>query len=201
MAYALVVASGMFSGKTEFALAKLGSASHAGKNILVVKSKTDNRKIRDVFALIKEHKDLAKYKKLHTGVVSSVKELKALVRQHNPDILLIDEAQFLKGRGYVRYFRQLMEINKANNFMLMIVGLDMDAWGRPFGLMPFFMALADDVDKLKTAFCAICRDDKYRAVMTQKITGSTEQIEVGDKPYQPVCRRCHTMPPNEPTPE
>jgi len=68
----------------------------------------------------------------------------------------------------------------------------MDAWKKPFGIMPKLMAMADEVIKL-TAVCFKCK--KRSANLTYKRGGSSDkQIEVGSNIYEGRCRACHKLP-------
>src|SRR3990167_626665 len=187
-----VLTGPMFSRKSEEMIVILSSATYTKKIILVVKPDTDTRKTRDIFVMIKDHRNLKKYPHLFTEVISSPADLRRLVSEHNPDLLVIEEAQFLKGRGFVKYISKLARDRKADNFTIWISGLDMDAWGKPFGIMPHLMAIADEVIKRK-AVCIECMDDNSPAVITQKLSGSSNQIEVGDEIYGARCRKCHKL--------
>lgn len=66
----------------------------------------------------------------------------------NPtEVIAIDEAQFLKGNpeDFIGILRKL----KKKGVIIFINGLDMDFKGKPFGIMPYLVIIADKIIKLK----------------------------------------------------
>jgi len=188
-----VIAGPMFSGKTEELIRRLRRASYAGKRILVIKPKIDTRTENKIVARLK--KSEVKFEpaaEFPAYPVESLEELEKLFKETNPEILGIDEAQFLKD-WFLIFLYKLLQNSAQVSVTVIIVGLDKDAWGKPFGIMPQLMALADHVDK-EEAVCFKC--GSLNAVMTQKKSlGSGEQIEVGDfELYEARCRICWTPP-------
>ncbi|MEK7153998.1 MAG: thymidine kinase, partial [Patescibacteria group bacterium] len=182
----------MFSGKTEELIRRLRRATFARKRILVVRPSTDNRGTRSIFDLIKGDDKLSCYECLASRVLNHVKELRSLVDSWKPDILAIDEAQFF-GPELLEYLDELLEKKKSKNFTIIVAGLDMDAWRRPFGTMPQLLAMADEVLKL-TAICVACNGENP-AIFTQKKGGTGKQVEVGDTGlYEARCRACYYVP-------
>ncbi len=194
----------MGSGKSEEVARRLRRATYAKRKISVVKPAQDDRKTRNIFVLIEENETLKNYERLTMQTLSRAKELKNLIDAFRPDILAIDEAQFLGqvpdkaqfyGQEFIDYLNKLLEKNKSKNFVIIAAGLDMDAWMRPFGIMPQLLAMADEVLKL-TAICLGCQGEYGPAILTQKKGGTGEQVETGDvgKLYEARCRACHTIP-------
>jgi len=71
---------------------------------------------------------------------------------------------------------------------VIVAGLDQDYLRRPFGPMPAIMALAEHVDKMH----AICIQCGGTAHYSQRISGSNEQVQVGDtENYEARCRDCY----------
>jgi thymidine kinase len=69
---------------------------------------------------------------------------------------------------------------------VIIAGLDMDYRGRPFGPMPYLMAIAEFVTKLH----AICVYTGELAHYSYRKEATDEQIRLGHKDvYEPVSRR------------
>lgn len=178
----------MFSGKSEEMITRLRVAAYAEKNLLLVRPRKDNRSERNIFDLADADNKLGKYEKLIKAVVNSPAHLKELVSSIKPDLLAIDEVQFIFDYGYLDFVLHLLDKNKENDFTVIISGLNLDAEGRTFGLVSDFIIRADDI-RLKTAICTKCKC--YGAIFTQKISGSRKQIEVGDeKMYTVRCRVC-----------
>jgi thymidine kinase len=187
-----VITGPMFSGKSEELLRRIRRAAYAKKKISVIKPGTDDRKVRSIFNLIREDKKLSKYPYLTMATINSPEDL-ANAKIDEAELLAIDEAQFFE-----QWFADIVAdvINDGERDLeIIIVGLDMDAWRKPFGAMPEFMARADSVSKL-TAICLECVGAKGPAIFTQKKSiGSGKQIEVGDTHlYEARCRVCHTIP-------
>jgi thymidine kinase len=95
----------------------------------------------------------------------------------------IDEAQFFAPDlvpAVVRMAQAGMHVIAA--------GLDMDAKGQPFGVMPALLAVADVVTKL-TAKCSKC--GSYRATRTYRTIPLVDQIVIGGaESYEPRCLKC-----------
>ncbi len=192
MARLEVITGPMFSGKTEELIRRLRRATFARKRILIARPSTDNRGTRSIFDLIKGDDKLNCYERLASRVLNHVKELRSIVDSWKPDILAIDEAQFF-GPELLEYLDELLEKKKSKNFTIIVAGLDMDAWRRPFGIMPQLLAMADEPLKL-TAICVACNGENP-AIFTQKKGGTGEQVEVGDTGlYEARCRACYYVP-------
>jgi thymidine kinase len=104
-----------------------------------------------------------------------------------PDAIIVDEGQFMP-EWFVKFS---FFVAKKLSCLVVISGLDLDAWRRPFGTMPNLCAMADEVHKLE-AVCNHCKSFEGR--YTQKLAGSSDQIEVGDEIYEPRCDKCHAVP-------
>ena len=64
----------------------------------------------------------------------------------------------------------------------------MDYSGKPFGPMPYLMAIADDVKKLH----AKCSETGESAVYSYRKTKNNSTIEIGDKDkYEPLSRKAY----------
>lgn len=97
----------------------------------------------------------------------------------------IEEVQFFS-QEIVEVVMDLAE----RGHKVVVVGLDLDYRGRPFGPMPSLLALADEVVKL-TAICVICGDEATR---TQRLSQSDKLVEIGNgESYAARCRVHHTF--------
>ncbi len=197
MAYLKVITGPMFSGKTEELLRILHRSGLAGKKIVVVKPKIDSRTDQEIASRrLKEDLEdqtsieFTKYGSFPASSVESAEELENIIHQEKPSVIGIDEAQFFQPWLF-DYLAQLLRRYNGVDLQVLVAGLDMDAWGRPFGMMPHIMALADEVQK-ETAICFRC---KQPAMYTQKLSNSAQQVEVGDADiYEARCRVCHVIP-------
>lgn len=195
MAYLKVITGPMFSGKTEELIRILRRSELAGKKIVVIKPKLDSRSDGEIASrstISPEKQEFSKSGSFPAIDIETAEELEAVIRAEHPAIIGVDEAQFF-GTWMFDYLAELLRRYNHADLMILVAGLDMDAWRRPFGMMPHLMALADEVQK-ETAICFRC---KGPAMYTQKLAGSQAQVEVGDADiYEARCRVCHTIPSN-----
>lgn len=193
MAYLKVITGPMFSGKTEELIRILHRSDLAGKKILVVKPRLDVRTEDEIASRRTsdaKSREFTKSGSFPARPVETAHELENLIQQERPTILGVDEAQFFQPWLY-DYLVELLRHRNNTDLMILVAGLDMDAWGKPFGIMPQLMALADEVQK-ETAICFRC---KKPAIFTQKLVSSNQQVEVGDSEiYEARCRVCHVLP-------
>jgi len=193
MTYLKVITGPMFSGKTEELIRILHRSQIAGKKILVVKPKIDTRCGNEIISRKKATPDTQKFTKFMdfpAEPIGSAEELGNLIEQHQPDILALDEVQFFQSWIF-DYIHNLLREKSQSELTIIAAGLDMDAWGKPFGPMPQLLAIADEVQK-ETAICFVC---KKPANITQKLVNTGKTVEVGDADiYEARCRVCHTIP-------
>jgi thymidine kinase len=194
MARLEVITGPMFSGKTGILINKLERATHADQNVLVIKPQIDTRSVKKIASRKKRDRKDDKFEEFSSfpaHEVSSAKELIDLVSQHQPNVLAVDEAQFFP-EWFLELVNELLDKFENSDFTIIASGLDMDAWKKPFGIMPQLMAIADEVIKL-TAICFNC---KKPANLTYKKAGNSDKlIEVGDsEKYGARCRICHKLP-------
>jgi thymidine kinase len=62
----------------------------------------------------------------------------------------------------------------------------------PFEGSKYLMAISDSIEEIKT-ICTVCK--KRKAIVNVRLLNNEvlldgEQIEIGDKIYQPMCRKC-----------
>jgi len=172
-----VLTGGMFSGKTEELIRRLRRAKIAKQKIAVFKPHIDNR-----------FDGLGSHSKQEFPAISVHKDSPAMILEMVGDarVVGIEEAQFF-APSIVETVQILVERDKR----VILAGLDMDAWGRPFGSMPILMAIAEQVNKY-TAICTVCGGDATRS---QKIvaSGDLEDVGASDK-YEARCRAHFSTP-------
>lgn len=95
--------------------------------------------------------------------------------------IFIDEAQFLKGEYDV-----LNDLSINYGITFYIAGLDMTSEQKPFGLMPFIMAVSDNVYKIR-GFCTECNNP---SVFSYHEEDKTEDEKTGDDGYSSLCPDC-----------
>lgn len=168
-----VICGGMFSGKTEELIRRAKRAKIAGQKVLVVKPKTDNR-YSDTEVV--SHNDTH----IPSVVVSESNHIIDL--SNDFQVICIDEAQFFDNE-IVNIANQLANHQKR----VIVAGLDMDYEGKPFGPMPYLLAVAEFVTKLH----AICTKSGMLASYSQRVVEGTEQVMVGEyDAYEPRARHC-----------
>lgn len=169
-----VVCGSMFSGKTEELIRRLRRALIAKQKVEIFKPSIDNRYSTDSIVSHNENE-------IRCTVIQSSQEL--LLLGQSVEVVGIDEAQFFD-TGLVDVVQYLAN----RGIRVIIAGLDQDYLGRPFGIMPSLMAIAEYVTKVH-AICAVCgnlANHSYRIVQADKNT-----ILIGEKDkYEPRCRKC-----------
>lgn len=101
---------------------------------------------------------------------------------------LIDESQFLNAAQV----RQLHRVAHACNLPIICFGLRTDFQGKPFEGAAWLLALADDIEEIKT-ICGCGRKATMNIRVDADGTRVTEgeQVEIGgNSRYQQVCARC-----------
>ncbi|MBO6494988.1 MAG: thymidine kinase [Roseivirga sp.] len=158
-----VICGCMFSGKTEELIRRLRRATIAKQKVEIFKPAVDTRY---------DDEDVVSHNK--TAIRSTPVQFASdiLLLAGDSDVIGVDEAQFFD-EEVVDVCRKL-----ANNGKRVIVaGLDMDANGKPFGPMPYLLAIAEFVTKLH----AICAVSGSLASFSFKLTDSEKTVELGEQ--------------------
>lgn len=187
-----VVVGPMGSGKSQELIERVKRERIAGKRVLILKPVIDNRAGDDFVAARHGDADGGEEFSLKMPAVSvgSYDEFMTLIRERRPQVLAVDEAQ-LFGDWIIAAIREVLRYGIVER--IIVAGLNMDAWGEPFGPMPILMALSEDITS-KVAVCTNCK--QASGVITQKKSAGTGQrIEIGSKQYTVHCRSCWTPPP------
>lgn len=170
-----VVCGSMFSGKTEELIRRVNRAIIAQQEVHIYKPAIDIR--YDVVKIVSHNSN-----EVVSTPVDSSAEILALAG--DADVVAIDEAQFLD-EGLIAVCVELANEGKR----VIICGLDMDFEGKPFGIMPQLMSIAEFITKLH-AICMQCGDV---ASFSYRLTASQEKVLLGEKDsYEARCRRCFT---------
>ena len=168
-----VICGSMFSGKTEELLRRLKRAKFAKLKTAVFKPVVDVR--YDTQQVVSHDLNTA-----NSTPVKSASEILKLVK--DCEVIAIDEAQFFSD--------DLIDVcNKLANQgkRVIISGLDMDFLGKPFGVIPKILAIAEHVTKLH-AICANCCEI---ANYSFRLSKNKELVKLGQKDeYKPLCRQC-----------
>ena len=168
-----VICGSMFSGKTEELLRRLKRAQFAKLDIVVFKPKIDNR--YDTQKVVSHDENTI------TAIpVECAKNILQLVNK--VQVVAIDEAQFFD----VDLIAVCNELANAG-VRVIIAGLDMDFLGKPFGVIPQILAIAEHITKVH----AICVDCSAIANHSYRKTTDTTLVKLGEKEeYKALCRNC-----------
>ena len=168
-----VICGSMFSGKTEELLRRLKRAQFAKLEIAVFKPKIDKR--YDIQKVVSHDENTIK-----AIPVDCAKNILPLVNQ--AQVVAIDEAQFFDAD----LVAVCNELAKAG-VRVIIAGLDMDFLGKPFGVIPQILAIAEHITKVH----AICVDCSAIANHSYRKTTDTTLVKLGEKEeYKALCRNC-----------
>lgn len=167
----IVYTGPMFSSKSVMMFFAYDKSRIADKKVLAFKPGSDTRFGDDVI------KSRSLEQTLKAINISDISEL----LKYEADVYIIDEFQFLKGNIFI--IQQMANEGKVFH----ISGLDMTAEGKPFGLMPDLLAIADQVNK-GVAICNDCKQEN--AIHSYYLGDKDKDVLLGDKEYIPLCRSC-----------
>lgn len=176
-----VICGPMFSGKSQELLRRLDLLKYSEVDFLIFTPSKDTR----------SGEKIAKSRngsKISTITVSSSLEMIDHINSCKKDLQLIaiDEAQFFDDN-----LSDVCNHLANNGYIVIVAGLDMDSFGKPFQQMGLLLASAERVTKLK----AICTQCGANATFTDHNDERdiNDNIMVGDKnEYSARCRRCHS---------
>jgi len=178
-----IICGAMFSGKSEELIRRVRRAEIAKLKVKVYKPKIDKRYSKN-------------YIIAHSGAkVDAVNVNQALdiilTCPADVQVVAIDEAQFFD-IDLIEVCQRLAD----RGVRVIVAGLDQDFCGRPFGSIPYLLAIAEYVDKLQ-AICVKCGNPATR---TQRfIDGKPASIndpivKIGaEELYEARCRKCHEV--------
>ena len=136
-----VICGSMFSGKTEELIRRLKRAKFAKLKIVVFKPKVDNRY---------HNKKVVSHNSNAIASISIKNPAEILPLVNDSEVVAIDEAQFFNNT-LIGICNTLANQGKR----VIIAGLDMDFLGKPFGVMPNLLAIAEYITKVH-AICVDC---------------------------------------------
>lgn len=166
-----VICGSMFSGKTEELIRRLRRAQIAKLSVEIFKPAADVRYGEEE---IVSHNST----RIPSTPVDSSSAI--LLMAEGVDVVGVDEAQFFD-EGIVDVINELA--NRGSR--VIVAGLDMDFQGRPFGPMPYVMAVAEYVTKVH----AICAHTGELANYSNRKSANENQFFLGEKEaYEPVSR-------------
>jgi thymidine kinase len=152
----------MFSGKTEELIRRLNRAIIARQKVEIFKPVTDKRYHPEN---IVSHNENA----IRSTPVNFASDI--LLLAGDSDVVGIDEAQFFDG-AIVDVCNTLANQGKR----VIVAGLDMDFEGKPFGPMPYLLAVAEFVTKVH----AICAQTGELASFSYRLSKNDQQVMLGE---------------------
>lgn len=172
-----VITGPMFSGKSEELIKRVKILGYANVKTLVIKPAIDKR--------WEDKKIITRAgSAIDAKTVANSSEIMPLVKEGNYQAVCFDEIQFLD-ENIVGVIQQLAKEGKR----VIVSGLDQDFQGKPFGVMPQILAIADFVDK-QQAVCMVC--GKAATMTFRKKSKQTDLVVLGDTDlYEARCRKCH----------
>ncbi|MBN2617333.1 MAG: hypothetical protein JXR64_03350 [Spirochaetales bacterium] len=158
----------MFSGKSSELLRRLTRYKIAGKQILLLRPKTDTRGF-----LTHDNKENS-VKEVFIEKISDFKDL------YNYDVIGIDEGQF---------FQDLKIIDRWADMGLTVIvsALNGTSEKKPFNSVLDIIPLADDIHKL-SAVCTNCGADAQFSFY--RFGNKNSDIVIGEDEYTALCRNC-----------
>ena len=169
-----IICGSMFSGKTEELIRRIRRAEFARQQVQTFKPSLDDR--YDEVRIV-SHNSIS----VDAQVVRSTDEIFALLRD-DTEVVAIDEGQFFD-QGLPEICESLANDGKR----VIVAGLDQDYLGRPFGPIPYLMAISEYVTK-PLAICVLCGNPANRS---NRFVDETATIDVGAaEKYRALCRRC-----------
>ena len=167
-----VICGSMFSGKTEELIRRLKRLGYANKTFKVFKPEIDTRNKKNS---IQSHSNI----EIEAQTVNEAAEI--LKYKGSFDVIGIDEAQFFSN-DIVEVCNTLAD----SGVRVIVAGLDMDYSGKPFGPMPNFMAIAEEVTKVH----AVCADTGLPALYSFRKLENDDVVMLGKKnEYEPLSRK------------
>ena len=162
----------MFSGKTEELIRRLNRALIAQQKVEIFKPSID-RRYHEV--KIVSHAE----REIRSTPVDFADDIILLAGEC--DVVGIDEAQFFDN-SIVDVCNKLANSGKR----VIVAGLDMDFEGKPFGPMPYLLAVAEFVTKVH----AVCMQTGELASFSYRLSQDNSQVMLGEKDkYEARSRR------------
>jgi len=178
------------SGKTLDLLKVAYNYSENDMNAVLLTSKIDNRYGNDI---IKSRAGVVEKEAIGVDEKDDIYEIieyKRSITQEDINCILVDEVQFFSEK----HIYQMSKIVDELNIPVICYGLRSDFKNQPFGASKILMAIADELEEIKT-ICSVCKKKKASVnakVIDNVVIFSGETIDIGgNEKYKPMCRKCH----------
>src|SRR5574337_797634 len=184
-----VVCGPMFAGKSSHLIQLAKNYSAQGLQVIAIKPSIDNR-YDNVDIVSHDGQRISDIGDVPIGVASTtipnISDIKFVgqFKKDTFDVIIVDEAQFFKQGGI-----GALRILGLGAQVVVYAGLDLDAFGKPFGCMGQLLCEADQVAKLQGT-CAVCSKPSSRTYR-KNITENKDTVVVGGAElYEPRCKEC-----------
>lgn len=178
----------MKSGKSAKLIADIKLAKQNNINILVLSSKAGFRENKIISS-----RDGGKAEAIG---ISSIRDIITLIESQENKVhkVFVDEVQFLPDdlEGII----EVINYSVLNNIKIIISGLDLNCFGKPFPIMSNLLCYADEIVKFK-GYCDKCTDEESNRVVRYKgqdIDRDEENVLVVDTKsklkYYSMCSSC-----------
>lgn len=175
----LIIHTGsMFSGKTSSLEKDINRFKIAGYKTIAFKPAIDTRYEN---SKIITHDNTS----LEAILVKGIDEIKNYCKDEDPDVIAIDEIQFLGGE--IKEIVDTINNCLGKDVTVVLAGLDIDFSGQAFEIVKELMPVADYLYK-HHAVCVKCGTDAW--VSHRKIKDKERLVIGASKEYEPLCRRC-----------
>jgi len=171
-----VICGSMFSGKTEELIRRIKRARIANQKVQIFKPVIDDR--------------------FHKSKVVSHDEnsLESIPLEHSRQILDIDPETNVVGVDEAQFFDLELtdhcQTLAQRGIRVVLAGLDMDFRGKPFGPMPYLLAVSEYITKVH----AICQHCGNLATHSYRLTNHSGTVVLGETgTYEARCRTCFQM--------
>lgn len=158
-----VISGCMFSGKTEELIRRLNRALIAKQKVEIFKPVVDKRYHPENIVSHNENT-------IRSTPVNFANDI--LLLAGDCEVVGIDEAQF-----FDEAITEVCNTLANNGKRVIVAGLDMDFEGKPFGPMPYLLAVAEFVTKVH----AICARSGELASFSYRLSDSDKQVMLGEQ--------------------
>lgn len=183
----VVIVGGMASGKSDELIRRADREERGGRSVLRLAPSVSRTRGEEI---------LSRNGRFAGSIpIESPASLGDLVSAHRPDVVAIDEAQFIS-EGLAEAIESLLVGGRP--LKVIVALLDLDFAARPFPGVGSLLAVADEAVKLN-AICVRCGDEASRS---QRLIDSRPAgldtpllaIETGTISYEARCRACYEPP-------
>lgn len=189
-AHIIVYTGPMFSAKSRKLREQVNNAEHRSEKAVVVRPMND-RHDKPCIVIRKVVNGVPQDEETYPAtIVKSRKQFRTIWRDPKLALLAIDEGQMWE-RWLVRELERALDVRQNDDFRIVVAGLNRDYRRKPFGQMPYIMALARKI-KVCYGVCMKCRSRKGE--YTQRLRGGTSTVQPGNYgDYEVRCLPCHEI--------